>query len=270
MRKSSKHNNGTRPSQRISSKSVITQLLVDAGIIGLIAASIFLFLTSTEENEYGIPIVPDMEQLLETATVEDKYCIIKFEAPYCFPCIYDKPVDGKAYFESITDKYVMYELNALDLTGEGPGLTQHYSVDLLPTWLVLNSQGQEVFRWESSGNPPIETLNRLEALREIATPVAGPIAFRESPEMLADQIFTLNWQTNLSYWEAIRAAEQLEPLVLESVWTQPDSLGTWTVCSGTYRGIIEARKSRLFHTEWREQPLKIVKLKEYGWQLPEN
>jgi len=162
----------------------------------------------------------------------------------------------------------MYRLNALDLDGEGPTLTMHYDVEVLPTWLVLNAEGEEVFRWESQGFPPVETLGRVEALRGITASTDNTVQFSGNPEEATEEIYTLNWQSNLSYWDAIKLAERLEPLVLESVWTQPDSSGTWTVCSGTYHGIIEARKSRLFHTEWREQPLEIVRLRESGWQLP--
>lgn len=270
MRKTPQHTNGLNPLQRLSQKGKALQLLVGTAVIGLVVSAVMIYMNRTQENEFGFPVANEMEQLLEMATLEDKFCLVKFDAPYCFPCTHDNPSEGKTFFKSVSDQYVMYQLNALDLNGEGPLLTRHYAVTTLPTWLVLNADGEEVFRWETSTIPPIETLGQLEALRDVPVsatnryePVEGDHAEPERNDM-----FTLNWQGGLSYWEAIRKAEQLEPLVLESVWTQPDSSGSWSVCSGTYHGMIEARESRLFHTEWREHPLQIVPLKESGWQLP--
>ncbi len=267
MRKSPKHSHGITPLQRFSQQSKVVQVLTYSSLIGLAVSALLVFMGRNQENEFGFLTADRLDQLLEMAVNDDKYCIIKFDAPYCFPCTHDNPTDGKIYFQSIADRYVMYQLNALDLDGEGPQLTQHYEVDVLPTWLFLNSDGEEVYRWESSSIPPIKTLDRLEALRELTASTASvPPGVVEEP--LSEQIFTLNWQSGLSYWDAIRMAEKLEPMVLESVWTQPDSSGTWTVCSGTYHGIMEARQSRLFHTEWREHPLEIVPLKAAGWHLP--
>lgn len=267
MRKSPKHNNGINPLQRLTKKAKLVQLFVYTSLIGLMASAVLIFLDQSQKNDFGFYAAGDLDQLLEMSSNEDKYCLVKFDAPYCFPCTNDNPLDGKTYFESVADQYVMYQLNALDLTGEGPMLTKHYRVEVLPTWLVLNPVGEEVYRWESSGVPQIETLGRLEALREVTVPTVD-IQRDEIEDTAPNQVFTLNWQSRLSYWDAIRMAEKLEPMVLESVWTQPDSTGTWTVCSGTYHGIQEARESRLFHTEWREHPLQIVPLKESGWKLP--
>lgn len=270
MRKSPKHNNGINPLQRLSHRSKIVQVFTYLSIMALMVSAALIFLDRSQKNEYGFYATSEINQLLETSAKEDKYSLIKFDAPYCFPCTHDNPIDGKTYFESVADQYVMYQLNALDLAGEGPQLTKYYKIEVLPTWLVLNSEGVEVYRWESYGLPPAEKLGQLEALRELTVPAPAAQRSFEEPEILSEQVFTLNWQSNLSYWDAIRMAEKLEPMVLESVWTQPDSSGAWSVCSGTYHGIIEARKSRLFHTEWREHPLQIVPLKESGWELPSH
>lgn len=270
MRKSPESSHRIHPLQRLSQRPNVIQILAFTAVGTLIVSAIFIFVIHTQENEYGFPVATDMEDLLEMSSLEDKYCLVKFEAPYCFPCTHENPIDEKAYFQSVADQYVMYQMNALDLDGEGPDLTRHYEVKVLPTWLVLDSQGEEVYRWESRSVPPVETLERLEALREIPASTDYARESKGEQDFGTDQMLTLSWQTNLSYWDAIRVAEQLEPMVLESVWTQPNSSGSWTVCSGTYKGITEARKSRLFHTEWRENPLEIVVLKESGWTLPEH
>lgn len=267
MKEQYKQKNTPESSQRNLLTDRTVQTLYALGVVGLIISALLIFFDRTVVNQYGIPSADTLDELLDKAAHEEKYSIIKFEAPYCFPCGNSSPEQNKAHFQSLAEKCFMYEVNALDLGGEGPSMAQHYGVSSLPTWLVLDENGQEVRRWEASGLPPVES---LLVTSSSSAPLASAGTSTQHYHDDESEKFTLMWHDHLSYWESIRMAEQLESLVLESVWTQPDSLGNWTVCSGTYTDIIQARNSRMFHTEWREQPLRIVALKESGWALPSN
>lgn len=263
----SQANNSNRHSPRQVQKFIqrLLVITVASGLTAMIAIAVWQYQSIRNVNELGLREAQSYGQMLEMARLEDGYCILKFKAPYCFPCSFSEPDDVEGDFHTLADRYVMYELNALDLTGEGADLVHHYLVTKLPTWLVLNSDGEEVKRWEQPEPPLVAELKRLEAMRELAGP-----ASQQHFSQNARNKYALQHLGELTYWEAITYAEEIEPVVLESVWIQPEENGRWAVCSGVYDTAEAAETSKAFHEGWEGRPVEITSLLVDGWNLPEQ
>lgn len=236
-----------------------------SGLAGLMAIALWQFVAARSVNEYGLHEAFSYDRLLRAAQLEDGYCLLKFDAPFCYPCSFSDAKGTRGAYGSLLDSYVMYELNALDSSGEGANLRDHYSVTKLPTWLVLNHEGQEVRRWEQVVPPSASELEKLETLREI--PDAHT---QESSQAESIPPFSLRHLGDLTYWEAITFAREIEPVILEPVWIQPEASGQWSVCSGLYRSIGEAEVSKAFHEGWEGRPVDIIALKADLWTLPKQ
>ena len=105
----------------------------------------------------------DFNKARDMAAKEDKPMLIMFSASWCPPC---KEIKAKV----LPDAAVQKELNSwvpvyVDVDEQKP-LAEQFKIEAMPTFVVLNSKGEEQDRF--SGPPPIapQFLQRLQASRE--------------------------------------------------------------------------------------------------------
>jgi thiol:disulfide interchange protein DsbD len=97
--------------------------------------------TSSESLEWGT----DLNSALQEARNTDKNVFIDFYADWCPYC---KELDEKTFQDTrvqdkLSQNYVAVKIN----TDDNPELASQYKVYSLPTLVILNSDGQEVKRY---------------------------------------------------------------------------------------------------------------------------
>ncbi len=239
------------------------------GMAFLLGAALLAVFLSEQTTEEGFHTARNWESLLARTALEDKLTILRFSAPYCYPC-HTTSLPPAQISEDLRESFLMYQLNALDLVGEGYQLSRHYEIEVLPTLLVIDGAGEELSRWEDMAAHvlPLAALDQLSHLRELPGKEALPA--NVSVAQVPEPRYGLKWQDGLRYWEAVEIAENLEGSLLEAIWIQPDASGRWEVLSGVYATKEEARIAQSFLEEWGGEKAEVKPLIDRGWTLPSN
>ena len=250
----------TSPGTRFGFKMGLRVWLASGGALSVLAAALWLYTRPAQDYPLGLESAESLDALLDKAEPEGKWSILWFKAPYCFPC-HEASLSWKsAAWAPWKGKFLVYEINALELGGEGQRLVAYYGVKALPAWVVIDQQGREHYRQEGGNTPDPASLANLLAAQDDSFQ-----AF--SPEPGPSEWLALSWANDLPYWGAIVYAETLEPSVLEPVWIQ-QGIGGWQVLSGKYAGREQAEIALKFHENWEGQTPEISRLGLDAWSLP--
>ncbi|WIO74014.1 DUF255 domain-containing protein [Porticoccaceae bacterium LTM1] len=104
------------------------------------------------------------EELLEKAKTEDKKIFVDVYTQWCGPCkmmaaeVFPQEKVGEFY----NAHFINFKLDAEDEEVDGPELAERYQVNLYPTYLFLNSDGELLYRSSSRMSAPVF----LEVARE--------------------------------------------------------------------------------------------------------
>ncbi len=235
--------------------------LMSAGLVGLLSVIIFVILRQAPVKEFGLPEATSYESLLDHAQQEGKLSLLKFEAPYCYPCAFGEHVSEAALLGDLAEQVSMYTINALDLSGEGRGLADHYNIRQVPAWLVLDPSGNELARWEGDVLPSYSALEQLSS-------GADPLPKMIKEGAVEKNRFGLLMGETPNFWAVLALAEELEPVLLESVWMQPMEDGRWGVVAGNYRTAAQAVAFRDYRFFGQEKRMDVVPLKMVAFRLP--
>ncbi len=248
------------PGTRLGSKLSLREWLVTGGTVAVLVAALWLVIRPAQDLPLGLESAESLEALLDKASTEEKWSILWFKAPYCFPC-HEASLSWKSSaWSSWKRQFLVYEINALELGGEGQRLVAHYGVKSLPAWVVVDEEGREHYRQEGGNTPEPSSLADLLAANQEAFQVL-------TPEPRSSEWLALSWVKDKPYWAAIVYAESLEPSVLEPVWIQQSS-GGWQVLSGKYANREEAEVALQFLQNWEGQSPEITRLGLNAWSLP--
>ena len=84
----------------------------------------------------------DLQEAFEQAKQLDKPLVIEFSADWCEPCL---RMDRETFIDSdvvdVSERFVMLEVDTTSRSAEAMELVKEYKVEVLPTFLVLNSDG---------------------------------------------------------------------------------------------------------------------------------
>ena len=104
-----------------------------------------------------------MAKVLEDAKAQGRPILVDFYATWCGPCKWmDREVFGHATVAEFANaNYVVYKIDAEK--GEGPELAKKYAVEGYPTFVLLDSAGEEVDRQVGS-SPREDFLGYMKAV----------------------------------------------------------------------------------------------------------
>ena len=216
-----------------------------------------LFLSVLMVTFWSSPTASSLPALFQELESSGNMSLIGFRAPYCYPCYESKKGIHPAEIDSLMGLYSYYDINALDLQGEGNQLAQHFGIMELPAWILIDEEGNVTQRWG------VEDQTRL-----VASAQSNQVQRRDDLKAIA-HTYSISWKKDLGYWQAIEYAELLEPATLEPVWIQQQSPEKWEVLSGRYESEKDAETAQTFITIWNSESTQITTLKPGGWALPQ-
>jgi len=206
------------------------------------------------------------ENAKEKAGNEGKLFFVEFYADWCTPC---KWMDKTTF----KDKNVVAQLNEnyvplkMDIeSGEGSNLKEQYSIRMLPTILIFNSQGRMVERVEKTlGSESLNSLltfhnNPSNRLVTSHVPNSRPTSFSNENGPNLDRLYSQykmaeRFKTNykvqvgnyLDYAEAYKQVKELKETFIEPIVVLNDYVNNKThykVLLGEFKTIDEAESFR--------------------------
>jgi thiol-disulfide isomerase/thioredoxin len=153
---------------------------------------IFAFLVLCQIEARSLPVHHEphfffskKESYLQRAQAEGKHILIEFHASWCAPCRWmEDKTWGDPDVQHLLNKYYIPLRADLD-QGEGFQLFQEYGVQVLPTFIILNAQGEVFARYEET----IHVARMMEILLEASTGLSpsNQIAYRTEESPRQDQ-----------------------------------------------------------------------------------
>ncbi len=120
-------------------------------IITLSFGILFLIHMSAQANDH-IRSYPQeaYDQAIDEARSEGKLILLDFTAKWCTPCRWMKNTTFKdpTLTKYLSERYIVVNIDIDDF--EGYTLKEKYRVKLLPTFIILNSEGQQMAKMEES------------------------------------------------------------------------------------------------------------------------
>ena len=119
----------------------------------LLLFAFFIQVSYATDNDRGLFLEESFEEAKVLAGEEGKLFFVEFFADWCVPCKWMEETTYKdtEVVQLLKENYIAVKLNIDEISGYD--LKQHYSVNILPTILIFNSQGVLIERMEETMSP---------------------------------------------------------------------------------------------------------------------
>jgi len=250
-----------------------TLLVLSAMVAGL-------FQMSEQQVEQIAYTEGSFEEALARAAEADRLCFVSFETEFCYPCrTFEHRIQTNPELKDIIQQqYTPYRIDPLNTYTGGKNLARMYGVEHLPTLLITDSGGREIFRVEEEAQwdslkMVLESHASLRVPPKFVTPsllgkrASAPlhIAKDSLSDMGFEEMYNRRYSLSLgkydSYQDARDAAKDRQSSWNQSIWIQPRGQ-KFELLIGSFESKKAAKVTRKFLQLWEDVSTKVAPLRD--------